>query len=142
MSIVPGAAGIPLRPSDCTWPRRPRARLSRLTQAEPACSGLASPDRSRDARPGEWRRGMDLGLTGRTAVVTGGSKGIGLAVVKALADCGARVVTGATRSSPDLTELTRTGRVEVIELDLSRPDGPAQLVAAAGDRVDILVNNV
>src|ERR1700760_322541 len=85
---------------------------------------------------------MDLGLTGRTAVVTGGSKGIGLAVVKALADCGARVVTGATRSSPDLTELTRTGRVEVIELDLSRPDGPAQLVAAAGDRVDILVNNV
>jgi NAD(P)-dependent dehydrogenase (short-subunit alcohol dehydrogenase family) len=85
---------------------------------------------------------MDLGLTGRTAVVTGGSKGIGLAVVTALASSGARVVTGATSVSPALAELVTAGRVTAIEVDLAQPDGPAQLVAAAGDRVDILVNNV
>src|ERR1700753_3020148 len=138
MSIVPGAAGIPLRPSDCTWPRRPRARLSRLTQAEPACSGLASPDRSRDARPGEWRRGMDLGLTGRTAVVTGGSKGIGLAVVTALAGSGARVLTGATTVSPALAELVSAGGVEAIEVDLAHPDGPARLGGGGGEEGGIL----
>jgi len=85
---------------------------------------------------------MDLGLTGRTAVVTGGSKGIGLAVVTALARSGARVVTGATSVSPALAELVNAGGVEAIEIDLAQPDGPARLVAAAGDRVDVLVNNV
>ena len=85
---------------------------------------------------------MDLGLTGRTAVVTGGSKGIGLAVVTALAGSGARVLTGATTVSPALAELVSAGGVEAIEVDLAHPDGPARLVAAAGDQVDILVNNV
>jgi NAD(P)-dependent dehydrogenase (short-subunit alcohol dehydrogenase family) len=85
---------------------------------------------------------MDLGLAGKTAVVTGGSKGIGLAVVRGLADAGARVLTGAQRSSADLDELTRTGNVEFRPVDLSRPDGPAALIEAAGDRIDILVNNV
>jgi len=85
---------------------------------------------------------MDLGLTGRTAVVTGASKGIGLAVVTALAGGGARVIAGARTSSAELTELTKAGSVEAVEVDLARPDGPAQLVAVAGDRVDILVNNV
>ena len=42
---------------------------------------------------------MDFDLAGRTAVVTGGSRGIGLAVVGQLAACGARVFTGAKRSS-------------------------------------------
>jgi NAD(P)-dependent dehydrogenase (short-subunit alcohol dehydrogenase family) len=85
---------------------------------------------------------MDLGLTGKTAVVTGGSKGIGLAVVRGLAEAGVRVVAGAQRSSADLDELARTADVEFRAVDLSRPDGPAALIAAAGDRVDILVNNV
>jgi NAD(P)-dependent dehydrogenase (short-subunit alcohol dehydrogenase family) len=85
---------------------------------------------------------MDLGLAGKTAVVTGGSKGIGLAVVRGLAAAGVHVLTGAQRSSADLDELARTGEVEFRQVDLSRPDGPATLIEAAGDRIDILVNNV
>jgi NAD(P)-dependent dehydrogenase (short-subunit alcohol dehydrogenase family) len=85
---------------------------------------------------------MDFDLAGRTAVVTGGSRGIGLAVVGQLATCGARVFTGAKRSSEEIEALTRGQDVTFAEVDLADPDGPARLVAMAGDRVDILVNNV
>jgi NAD(P)-dependent dehydrogenase (short-subunit alcohol dehydrogenase family) len=85
---------------------------------------------------------MGAELAGRTAVVTGASKGIGLAVVNALAASGAHVVAGARRTSPELAELAKTGQVEAVEVDLASPAGPARLVAAAGERVDILVNNV
>jgi NAD(P)-dependent dehydrogenase (short-subunit alcohol dehydrogenase family) len=85
---------------------------------------------------------MDISLAGRTAVVTGGSKGIGLAVVRQLAANGARVIAGAKTASPEIGELTQDQRVIFVEVDLADPGGPAELVAAAGDRVDILVNNV
>jgi NAD(P)-dependent dehydrogenase (short-subunit alcohol dehydrogenase family) len=85
---------------------------------------------------------MDIDLAGRTAVVTGGSKGIGLAVVRQLAAGGARVITGAQRLSPEIEALTGDKQVTFAEVDLADPDGPAQLVAMAGVRVDILVNNV
>jgi NAD(P)-dependent dehydrogenase (short-subunit alcohol dehydrogenase family) len=75
-------------------------------------------------------------------VVTGGSKGIGLAVVRALASSGVSVFAGARKSSADLDELARGGEVHAIEVDLAAADGPATLIAAAGGRVDILVNNV
>jgi NAD(P)-dependent dehydrogenase (short-subunit alcohol dehydrogenase family) len=85
---------------------------------------------------------MDLGLQGRVAVVTGANRGIGLAVTRALVDEGAYVVAGARRSSPDLEALADAGAVRMVLADLSAPEGPATLVAAAGDRIDILVNNV
>ena len=53
---------------------------------------------------------MDLDLAGRSAVVTGGSKGIGLAIVRGLAAAGARVIVGSRKSSADLDELARTAR--------------------------------
>jgi len=85
---------------------------------------------------------MDLGIQGRIAVVTGASKGIGLAVTRALVEEGAHVVAGARTSSPELETLVHAGSVRMVAVDLSTPEGPANLVAAAGDRIDILVNNV
>jgi NAD(P)-dependent dehydrogenase (short-subunit alcohol dehydrogenase family) len=76
------------------------------------------------------------------AVVTGASKGIGLAVVDALVAEGVRVVAGARHSSSELDTLAADGSVRVVQVDLTDPAGPAALVEAAGDRIDILVNNV
>jgi NAD(P)-dependent dehydrogenase (short-subunit alcohol dehydrogenase family) len=85
---------------------------------------------------------MEPDLTGRVAVVTGASRGIGLAVVRGLASAGAHVIAGARKSSAELDELARTGTVRMAEADLAEPAGPSELVARAGDRIDILVNNV
>lgn len=85
---------------------------------------------------------MELGLQGQVAVVTGASKGIGLAVVEALAGEGVHVIAGARSSSAGLDRLAETGAVEAVQVDLAEPGGAAMLVARAGDRLDILVNNV
>ncbi|MEP9361558.1 SDR family oxidoreductase [Nocardioides sp. CN2-186] len=88
---------------------------------------------------------MDLGLSGRTALVTGASKGIGLAIATALAGEGASVVAGALRGSPELDALSATADVRPVSVDLTTPEGPAELVAettAAHGGIDVLVNNV
>ena len=85
---------------------------------------------------------MDLRLNGQTAVVTGASRGIGLAVTRGLVAEGVHVTAGSLKSSAELDELAGAGLVRVVAADLAGPGGPARLVAAAGDRIDILVNNV
>jgi NAD(P)-dependent dehydrogenase (short-subunit alcohol dehydrogenase family) len=87
---------------------------------------------------------MELGLRGRVAIVTGASRGIGLAITRVLADEGVTVVAGARDASVELDALSRSGTVTYVAADLSHPDGVAHLVdAAAGNgRLDILVNNV
>ena len=87
---------------------------------------------------------MDLGLAGKVAVVTGASKGIGLAITQAFVAEGALVIAGARSSSPELDELVAAGSVLFESVDLSQPDAPGRLVARSGDLggLDILVNNV
>jgi len=84
---------------------------------------------------------MDLLLNGKTALVTGASRGIGLAVVRTLAAEGVRVVAAARTATP---ELEAAGAIPMT-VDLSDPAGAERLVAEAVAEVgaiDILVNNV
>ncbi len=84
---------------------------------------------------------MDLELTEKVAVVTGASKGIGLAVARQLAEEGARVVAGART----IDSLRGIDGVTPVSVDLADPEGPGRLVAAAIERhgrIDVLVNNV
>jgi NAD(P)-dependent dehydrogenase (short-subunit alcohol dehydrogenase family) len=85
---------------------------------------------------------MDLGLKGKSAVVTGAGRGIGLAITRALVAEGVHVTAGSLSVTADLKELGAGGQVNAVPVDLSSPDGPAELVAAAGGRIDVLVNNV
>ncbi|MET7695967.1 oxidoreductase [Streptomyces sp. NPDC005483] len=85
---------------------------------------------------------MDAPLHGRTAVVTGASKGIGLAVVTALAQAGATVIAGSRSSTPELDALVKEGQVTWVPVDLAEPAAAGRLVEAARGRIDVLVNNV
>src|SRR3989442_6148001 len=92
---------------------------------------------------------MNLELTGRTAVVTGGSQGIGRAIAFGLGAEGARVAICArdkARLEQTADEIRAKTRAEVVVLpgDLSRLDDVNRVAAAAHDRfgrLDILVNN-
>jgi NAD(P)-dependent dehydrogenase (short-subunit alcohol dehydrogenase family) len=87
---------------------------------------------------------MDLRLRGKVAVVTGASKGIGLAVTKALVAEGVDVVAGARDVGGELATLAESGAVHPVAVDLATRDGPQALVARSGEYggLDILVNNV
>ena len=88
---------------------------------------------------------MDLHLEGKLAVVTGASKGIGLAVTTALAEEGAIVVAGARTMSEELCRLVATQSVHAVSVDLATTDGPAEFIEQAVDRlggVNVLINNV
>src|SRR5580658_2540394 len=86
---------------------------------------------------------MDLGLGGKRALVTGASKGIGLAVARRLVAEGAVVVGGSRQSSEEFDSLRQDGEVTHVVVDLTEEKGPSQLVEAAesGGPIDILVNN-
>jgi NAD(P)-dependent dehydrogenase (short-subunit alcohol dehydrogenase family) len=84
---------------------------------------------------------MDLDLDGRMAVVTGASKGIGLAVVGTLLDQGARVVATSRNRSPELDALG--GDLLHVPADLMDAGAPAEVIARAVETfggLDVLVN--
>ena len=79
-----------------------------------------------------------------TAIVTGASRGLGLALARALAERGWRLVIDAREAGPlnaAATELARSTDVAALPGDVADPEHRATLLAAAGERVDLLVNN-
>lgn len=86
---------------------------------------------------------MDLKLDNRVAVVTGASKGIGLAVTKTLLDEGAQVVAASRTHTPELAELD-SPRLAHVAVDLMNAQAPRRVIDRAVDefgRLDVLVNN-
>jgi len=84
---------------------------------------------------------MDLQVAGKRVVVTGGSKGIGLAIAEAFLNEGASV-TLVSRDAGRLSEAAKSlpGRVDTVAADLSLPADREKVAASHGD-ADVLVNN-
>ncbi|MFI2287175.1 SDR family NAD(P)-dependent oxidoreductase [Streptomyces niveus] len=88
---------------------------------------------------------MNLELNGKVAVVTGASKGIGLAVTETLGREGAHVVAGSRTRTPELAAVCEKYGSTFVPVDLGDSEGPGRLVDAAVERhgrVDVLVNNL
>src|ERR1700676_5735910 len=87
-------------------------------------------------------------LQGKTALVTGSSRGIGRAIASALAEAGAHVLVHDVRSRQEAESLvaclrSKGGRADAIRADLLAPDGATllakQVHSILGDRLDGLV---
>lgn len=87
-------------------------------------------------------------LSGRTALITGGSRGLGFQIAEALGEYGASlIITARKQAELDEAVATLAGKgitTQAIAADVGKPDEPARvadLIAGQGGRVDILVNN-
>jgi 3-oxoacyl-[acyl-carrier protein] reductase len=79
-------------------------------------------------------------LEGKTALVTGASRGIGRAIASELAAAGAAVVIGYRTGKDEAEALASELGARAVQADVSNAEEAARLVAEAGD-LDILVNN-
>jgi 3-oxoacyl-[acyl-carrier protein] reductase len=79
-------------------------------------------------------------LSGKTGLVTGGSRGIGRAIALELARAGASVTLSYRSGKDEAEQVAHEAGARAVQADVSDPDEARRLVEAAGD-VDILVNN-
>ena len=79
-------------------------------------------------------------LAGKTALVTGGSRGIGRAIALELARAGAAVTIGYRSGKDEAEQVAQEAGGKAVQADVSDPDRAKQLVEEAGD-LEILVNN-
>ena len=79
-------------------------------------------------------------LDGKTALVTGASRGIGRAIALELARAGAAVVVGYRSGAEDAEAVAAEAGGRAVQADVSDPDGARRLVDEAGE-LDVLVNN-
>jgi 3-oxoacyl-[acyl-carrier protein] reductase len=79
-------------------------------------------------------------LEGRTALVTGGSRGIGQAIATELANAGAQVVIGYRSGAEEAEKVAGEIGGKAVQADVSDPEDAKRLVEESGD-VEILVNN-
>jgi len=86
-----------------------------------------------------YKSTMNAILAGKIALVTGGGRGIGASIARALATCGARVFV-CGRSKPDLDAIAREISGVALALDLSDRKHTDEVLAEVG-HVDVLVNN-
>jgi NAD(P)-dependent dehydrogenase (short-subunit alcohol dehydrogenase family) len=84
---------------------------------------------------------MDLQLKGKTALVTGSTAGIGLAIAQALAKEGAAVIVNGRTEERVRAAVKTSGAAHGIAADLATEAGARELIAKFG-HVDILVNNL
>ncbi|MDH2390806.1 SDR family oxidoreductase [Streptomyces sp. HNM0663] len=92
---------------------------------------------------------MDLGLTGRKALVTGGTRGVGRGIVRALAQAGVDVLTCYRTESDAVASLQKelgetAGDHHVVKADVADPADVTALVDAAKEHyghLDLIVNN-
>src|SRR3954452_15037562 len=77
----------------------------------------------------------------RTAIVTGGTGGLGAPVTRTLLDCGWGVVAPWS-AERELERVREHERLELVPADLTHPDSAANVVATAGDDLRALVNLV
>jgi 3-oxoacyl-[acyl-carrier protein] reductase len=92
---------------------------------------------------------MQINLSGKTVLVTGGARGIGEAISRSLASAGAKVLINFNKSSDKARSLmeelrSRGSGCEIFQADISEPDQVESLflkIRQSCDRLDILVNN-
>lgn len=89
---------------------------------------------------------MDTGLSGKTALITGGASGIGLGIAKALASEGVHLAIAGLEPDPHaIAQLRAIGvKVEAMDVDVSKEAQVVDMVkkaVSAFDRIDLYVNN-